>query len=205
MQHFWELIFDSVHKYWIAYFGTPRQFLTDNGGEFSNELFREVNEKLGIETRTTAGEAPYSNGIVERHHKMLYECMVKTIEDVKCEPEVALSWALCAKNSLQNHGGYSPNHLVFGHNINMPCVLNDEPPALTSTTSSDIIRKNMNALHLARKNYIEAESSERIRRALKHQVRSYADCSYENGDKAFYRRKDNKLWIVPAVVFCQDG
>ena len=51
-----------------------------------------------------------------------------------------------------------------------------------SNTLIDIIRKNLEALHSARKNFIQAESSERIRRALRHNVRTYADESFNNGD-----------------------
>ena len=72
---------------------------SDNGGEFNNAVLQEMNEKLGIETRTTAGESPFSNGIVERHNKILHETMQKTLEDTKCGTDIALAWALSAKNS----------------------------------------------------------------------------------------------------------
>ena len=90
----------NIYLMWIAYFGAPRKFLSDNGGEFSNDKYREMNEKLNIETATTAGESPFSNGIVERHNKILAEAFSKTLSDVKCEPKVALAWAVCAKNTL---------------------------------------------------------------------------------------------------------
>ena len=137
-------------------------------------------------TLTTAAESPFSNGTVERHNGILYEAMVNTQKDIGCDPETALAWVVSTKNSLQNHGGFSPNQLVFGHNINMPTVLTDKVPAFESTTSSEILRKNLEALHTARTKFIEAESSERIRRALHKKVRSYADVKYESGDKVFY-------------------
>ena len=101
---------------------------------------------------------------------MLYETMVKTQEDAKCSMETALSWAVCAKNCLQNNYGYSPNQLVFGANINLPSVAADQLPALESKCNSDLVRENLNALHRARENFVKAESSERIRRALKQGV-----------------------------------
>lgn len=182
-----DVIINSMFRVWFSYFGFPRKFLTDNGGEFSNDLFREMNEKFNVETTTTAADSPFSNGIVERHNLILSESMLKTIEDIRCSPEVALAWAVSAKNALQNHGGFSPNQLVFGRNINIPSVLTDLPPALTSCTSSDIIRDNLNAIHSARKNYMAAEASEKIKKALRHKVRSYSDVVYENGDKVYYR------------------
>ena len=143
--------------------------------------------------------------MVEWHNLTLAETMFKTIDDVHCEPKSALAWAVCAKNSLQNYNGFSPNQLVFGHNINISSVLVDNLPALESTTSSDIIRKNMNAMHVARQKFIEVESSEKIRRALSHKVRSYADVAYNNGDKVYYKRKNFKGWKGPGIVLGQDG
>ena len=151
-----------------------------------------MNEKLNVVTLTTAGKSSFSNGTVERHNLVGSESMKKTIQDVKCLPEVALAWAISAKNSLQNHGGFSPNQLVFGDNINLPSVLTDALPTLENSTSSDIIRKNMEAMRKARESYIQAESCKRIRRALRHNVRTYADERYCNGDKVYYRQKKFK-------------
>ena len=125
---------------WIGYFGKPKTLMSDNGGEFDNSLYKEVSQILGIEVIMPPGESPFSNGIVERHNKVLYETMMKTRQDADCDDDVALAWACSAKNALQNHGGYSPNQLVFGYNVNIPTVLTDKLPALSTTTSSEIIR-----------------------------------------------------------------
>ena len=77
-----------------------------------------MNEKLGAETRATAGESTFSNRIVERHNKVLFEAMMKTLDNVKRDPELALACSVSAKNSLQTHGRYSPNQFVFGYNMN---------------------------------------------------------------------------------------
>lgn len=115
-----EEIIRNIFLMWISYFGAPKRFLSDNGGEFNNEGYRQMNEKLNIETCPTAAESPFSNGTVERHNLIIAEAMGKTLDDEKCEPEIALAWAVSAKNALQNHSGYSPNELVFGSNINTP-------------------------------------------------------------------------------------
>ena len=95
-----------------------------------------MNNKLWIETSTTPGESPFSNGIVERNNAVLYESTMKTIEDCKCDRETALAWALSAKNALLDQGGYSPNQLVFGSNVNLPSVVTDMTPAFETSTSS---------------------------------------------------------------------
>ena len=45
-------------------FDTPKMFLSNNGGEFKNEDFREMIEQLNI--RATGLESPWSNGTVEK-------------------------------------------------------------------------------------------------------------------------------------------
>ena len=42
-------------------------------------------------------ESLFSNGIVERHNKVIYETMMKTKDDAKCEPEIALAWVRSSK------------------------------------------------------------------------------------------------------------
>ena len=76
----------------------------------------------------------------------------------------------------------------------MPTVLEDKLPVLESNTSSDIICKNLEALHSVRKNFIQVESSERIRQALRHNVSTYADESFNNGDPVYYKQEEKK-WL----------
>ena len=199
-----EVVTNAIFLMWIAYFGSPNSFMSDNGGEFSNESYHEMNEKLNVVTATTAAESPFSNGMIERHHLVLYSTMEKTMIEMKCDATVALAWAISSKNCLQNHDGFSPNQLVFGRNPNMPSVLIDKLPAL-SRPNIDIVRNHLNSMHAAREAFIKAESDDRIRRALRHNVRTYADTKYRNGDKVYYRRKDHKSWQGPAIVLGQDG
>ena len=84
-------IIRRVYLIWIAYFGSPEIFLSDNGGKFFNETYREMNENLNVVTLTTAEESPFSNGTVEHYNLVVSESMKKTIQDVKCLPEVALA------------------------------------------------------------------------------------------------------------------
>ena len=49
-----------IFQQWIAIFGAPNLFLSDNGGEFNNELFREMGKQLDINIKTTAAESPRS-------------------------------------------------------------------------------------------------------------------------------------------------
>jgi hypothetical protein len=101
---------------------------------------------------------------------------------------------------LQNTYGYSPNQLVFGQNVNLPSVESDEPPATNPISRSDVVRTNLNALHKARENFIKTESSDRIRRALKYNIRTYSEVDFQAGEKVYYKRRKDKGWRGPAKV-----
>ena len=63
----------------------------------------------------------------------------------------------------------------------------------------------MNALHKARQAFVASESSEKIKRALRHNVRTSGDIKYFTGDKVYYMRRSKNKWHGPAVVLGQDG
>ena len=106
---------------------------------------------------------------------MIKESVKKTMEDSHCSLETATSWATSAKNTLLGHQGFSPNILVFGRNPNIPSVLNNKPPALCDEHISVTVKKDLRAMHSAREAFIKAESSEKIKRALRHNIRKCND------------------------------
>ena len=199
-------IIDSIATEWIATgFGPPKKFLVDNGGEFDNEEYREMSEQFNVEICTTAAYSPWSNGICERNHYIVDTCVQKMMEDdPTMSLEVALAWAVNAKNSMQNHLGFSPIQLVVGNNPNLPSVLYNQLPAHEEVKVSETVLKHLNALHSARRAFIKAESSERIKRALKHNVRVSEEVFFP-GDKVFYKRDDSNRWRGPGKIVGQDG
>ena len=144
-----DVIAKTLCQIWIAIFGSPHKFLSDNGGEFSNELWQDICENFNIAPATTSAEFLWSNGTCERHNSVLTEAVTKTTVEKKCDLETALAWPLSAKNSLQSFHGFSPNQLVFGHNPNLPSVSADDPLVLEDRPCS-------------RETFIQQEASEKI-------------------------------------------
>ena len=199
------VILTALFKHFIGVWGTVEKFLSDNGGEFANSQFMEMCEKLNIRFILTAGESPFSNGLVERHNLVLSDMLDKVLNDIDCGIDIGIAWCVNAKNSLQNIHGFSPFQLSIGKNPTFPVAIDNQLPALTQTSENEIIRKNLDALHAARQAYIKSESSERIARALSHNVRTYNDVKYYNGDSVYFKRAKEKKWRGPAKVLGQDG
>jgi hypothetical protein len=118
--------------------------------------------------------------------------------------EVLLCWANMARNSLQMWHGFSSYQIVFGKNPNLPNIMTDKPPALEGVTTSEVLAKHLNALHAARRAFIQSEADERIRRALRCKVRA-SEQVFENGDRVFYKREGHEKWLGPGKVVFQDG
>ena len=181
-----EVTIESIFKIWIAIFGSPMAVLVDNGGEFNNGEFTSLGENFNINIKTTAAESPWSNGLIERHNGDLGNIVSKMMSEEKgYSLNTAVAWTVSAKNSLKNVYGFSQNQLVFGKNPNFPCVMNNKLPVLEGVTSSKIVAENLNAMHNARQAF-KAEADEKLRRALRHQVRTSSEVKFITGDKVYY-------------------
>ena len=186
-------------------FGAPNLFLSDNKGEFKNELFREMGEQLNINIKTTAAESPWSNSIVEKQNGVIGNMMEKVMLDIGCSLEFALAWCISTKNLLLISYQYSPNQLVFGYNPNFPSVMRNKPPALEGVIVSKLIALHLNALHLARKRFIESEADEKLCRELRHKTRLSTSKVFQSSDHVFYKRSDSGYWKGPGTVFGHDN
>ena len=72
-------------------------------------------------------------------------------------------------------------------------------------THSQLVLKHLNAMHAARKAFIEAESNEKLRKALKSKARVTTGLIYDFGDLVYYKRKDSDKWKGPGKVIGKEN
>ena len=198
-------VIHAIMNDWCSVFGVPAGILTDNGGEFINEELNEVRAMINIESLSTAAYSPFQNGTCERNHQVVDSILEKLVRDFPKTPEpVLLKWACMAKNTLQMYEGFSSHQLVFGRNPSLPNILTSSPSSLEHTTISKRFTEHLNSLHAARKAFIESESCIRIKRALKHKIRTN-ETVFNPGEIVYYKRDSCDRWIGPAKVIFQDG
>ena len=189
-----------LFRHWIAIFGQPRCLFTDNGSEFVNEELMELAEKYDVNLQTTPVEAPFANGICERHNGVLGQMTKKLLKD-RIPLDIAICWCVNAKNSLLNVYGFSPQQLVFGKNWTVPNVMEYKNlPVLNERTASSIVQANMEAMKSARVAFMKAEADSRIARALKSRVQGYKNMVYLPGDRVYYKRLDNNDFHGPGTI-----
>ena len=133
-----------------------------------------------------------------------YNMLDKIRDDVKCHYDVALAWAVSVKNVLVNQNGFISVQLVFGKASNLPSTINSHLPAFESTIRSVDLAHHTSAIHAVREAFITSEASQKIKLALKKNVRYYQRF-YEPGDYVYYKRDSSSQWKGLAKVLGQDG
>ena len=198
-------IVSSFLRIWVYVFGAPKSTLSDNGGEFNNNLFLEMGELFDITVKCTATESPWSNGCCERQNQVLTEILLKLREEnFEISWEESLHHALFAKNCLHSVHGYSPYQLVFGRNPRIPSIFTHEPPSLEVVNRSTAVERHITFQNACRQLYLRAESSSRIKKALKQ--RSCSDSQLPvAGDSVFYKRDGEDHWHGHGRVIGLDG
>ena len=196
------VIIQNFIQNWISLFGSPMKIFGDNGGEFSSEEQTDFCENFNIKISTSAAEFPWSNGICERHNAILTELLLKIKEYIHCSWDIALAWAVNAKNSFINVSGFSPHQLVFGRNINLPNAINDQLSA--GYSENPLVIKHLNAMYSAREAFMKIESSNKLRTALRRQTRKTRDF-FNLGQEVYYKCNNNIKWKGPGKVIGQDG
>ena len=98
---------------------------------------------------------------------------------------------------------------MFGQTPRLPLTSDDPLPALEGVSSSEIMANNLNAVAAAKEAFIKAEISSKLRKALKHPVRSYTDAVYKPGDLVYYKichgSKKSDRWEGPVTVIGVEG
>ena len=189
---------------WITIFGCPKKIVSGNVSEFANNEFRALAQSMNIEVATTGFASPWYNSLCEHYNQVLGEMVYKIREEVDCPLFVAMAWATNRKNSLKTVHGFSPSQLVFGYNPILPSINVNKPPKLSTDSYSCIITSNIEAMKKARQAFQQAETSERVRRALNGNVHSKRVINFVTRDKVYYKKLDENCWRGPATIIGQD-
>ena len=102
-------------------FGGSEKFLSGNGTEFKNKLFKEIADQLGVEYKVyTPPYRPQCNGKIEGFHKYLESSIAKHIIN-NMEWDNFTDLATAAYNFVSNvTSKESPFFLMFGRDPYMP-------------------------------------------------------------------------------------
>jgi transposase InsO family protein len=110
------LVSEVVLKY-----GMPFAILTDQGREFQNELIAELCRLMDISGLKTTVYTPSTNGKIERWHRSLNAMMAKLVDTKQKHWTELLPFLVAAyNNSVHSSTSFTPNFLMFGHDLLTP-------------------------------------------------------------------------------------
>ena len=179
---------ENILAKWIAPMGRMDTIHSDRGGEFCCDELTKVAEYLGIKSTLTAAYSPQQNGANERNHAICDNMMKKMrSEDPSLTADVALTWALVAKNSLDNISGFSPFQIVFGEQPKLPSVYTAGPPGMEEVVMNKAVADHINALFLAREAYTAGESDRILKAALKQRIYKRGE-DVKTGDWIYFNK-----------------
>ena len=112
---------DKLYNEFILKYGFPSRILHDQGREFENKLFHQLEKSCGIIRSRMTPYHPQGNGKAERFNRTLLS-MLKTLpETQKSRWDLHVSKVAHAYNCTKNDAmGFSPFFLLFGRSPRLP-------------------------------------------------------------------------------------
>ena len=112
---------DKLFNDFIMRFGFPTSIHQDQGGEFENKLFYNLEKLSRVRHSRTTLYHPQGNGQVERFNRTLLSMLRAIPEKQKSRWRDHLHKVVHAYNCTRNDStGFSPFYLVFGRNPRLP-------------------------------------------------------------------------------------
>lgn len=112
---------DALIAHYVTLFGPPQTLISDNGGEFTGEYFREVCNLMGIKTRYTTPYNPSSNGLVERCNRVIKDCLSSLCENDPQSWSSRVEYVRLAINSAFHRSVCNqPLYLLTGRECTFP-------------------------------------------------------------------------------------
>jgi len=169
----------------LSYLGMPLQILTDRGANFESQLFNELLRRLGVDHARTTAYKPSTNGQVERFHRTLNSIMGNVVAENQRDWDLHLPYAVAAyRATVHESTGYSPNYLMFGHEVRAPLDIImglTSHSAGPSRTADEFVENKLETMRLAYESV-----RKQLQRSAERQKHYYdlrvKPASYKQGD-----------------------
>lgn len=168
-------------------FGIPQEVQSDQGSNFTSNLFRQVLNELGIQQTLSSAYHPQSQGALERTHQTLKTMIRKFCYENSQEWDEGLPFLLFAIREAPHESiNCSPFQLVFGRKVRGPLkVIKDKligpsPPQLVTVSVylEQLRDKLVKIREFASNNLIFSQEQMKVKYDVKTKVRDFKE-----GDK----------------------
>ena len=112
---------DALYNNWYCKYGIPYEIHSDQGGEFTADLIKRLNDRLAIDHRITTPYNPSANGEVERFNQTFKNALKIYAEEFIGTWDLYLpSISFAYNTSIHEVLGYSPFYIWHGREARLP-------------------------------------------------------------------------------------
>jgi len=187
--------------------GMPEKILTDQGTNFTSEMFKNTCKLLRIEKIQTTAYHPESNGALERSHRTLAEYLRHYINEDQTDWDEWLPYAMFTYNTTPHSATkFTPFELMYGHQATLPTALTKQPKQTYSYEDyAQELRERLRATNQLAKEHLKQEKE----KAKQQYDKAINKRTFQIGDKVLLydetvrRGRSKKLepqWIGPYVI-----
>ena len=202
-----ETIARAIFEKVFCVYGLIEQILTDNGGEFSNEVLELALSYMKVKHRKVTPYRPSANGLCERFNKVLLEILRSQVQDNESQWDKNLCLAAFSYNCGYNRTVMdSPFFLLYGRDVNLPyyTIFNTPSPWYSYDSYKHELAVTMHSIFNKEQRFIEQgqlqQENYRNRRARKRNIQ-IADRVYilKKGGKTKLKNPYSGPWRVEDV------
>lgn len=112
-------VVDSFVSNFVSRFGVPLQITTDQGGQFTSQMFSELAKFLGSHKIMTSPYHPQANGIIERFHRQLKATLMAKTNSSRWYDELPIV-LLGLRSVYKEDIKATPAEMIYGQNLRLP-------------------------------------------------------------------------------------
>ena len=149
---------------------------------------------MDIDIKMTSAEAPWQNGVVERHHAsadIIVEKLMK--ENPGMPPQDAIDHAAFARNSEVNQSRFSPLQLMMGQTPHFP-GLAEANPTSSNLKSCNKYFKTLKNIDAARVMFRQIDCDDKLKKVMSQKINPNVEKAYKLGDPVLFYDMKKKEW-----------